>query len=671
MSGRKVLLLEPNYKNKYPPMGLMKLAMYYRLQGDDVVFWKGEINDFIVDELTRDYLSQCERACQTLGLPNGTDSLLSKLRAEIPAIKVFIRTGKIVPDSNLDRMALSMVWLHGWLQEYRKRFKTKWYLNHPRWDIVGVTTLFTFYWDITIETIEFAKKICKDWRHNVQVGGILASVVPDRVKEKTGIEPHCGVLNITHFPGDAPLKKPFDKTTIDALPLDYSILDEIDYRYPETDAFYGYATRGCVNRCPFCVVPLLEPEYKDFIPLRDRIAYTTKVFGEQRNLLLLDNNAFASEKFSDIIDDIRKLGFGRGDTYRRPNQLEIAVRQLKKKWNERAYLRRVVRLLDEYRDWTEKHESKDVFDRLYSLLVDNGLLHDYTATCDGVFAVYEVIGTSYEAWHKRRTHPLVRLVDFNQGLDARLATPEKMKKLSEIAIRPMRIAFDDWKFRDKYVRAIKLGADNGIMNLSNYLLYNFKDKPADLYNRLLINIDLCDALKINIYSFPMKYHPITDPDYFSNRDFIGKAWNRKFIRAIQSVLNSTHGKIGRGRTFFFKAFGRNEEEFEELLWMPEAFIIKRWDAEIGGLKAKWQKARSSLSDVELKRAKEIIADNDFDEKKIEQLPEKIAKYLSFYLITREEIPTVDDEKKRKRIAQFESSCPRAISKMCRDLLSKC
>ena len=27
---RKVLLVEPNYKNKYPPMGLMKIATYYR-----------------------------------------------------------------------------------------------------------------------------------------------------------------------------------------------------------------------------------------------------------------------------------------------------------------------------------------------------------------------------------------------------------------------------------------------------------------------------------------------------------------------------------------------------------------------------------------------------------------------------------------------------------------
>ena len=62
----------------------------------------------------------------------------------------------------------------------------------------------------------------------------------------------------------------------------------------------------------------------------------------------------------------------------------------------------------------------------------------------------------------------------------------------------------------------------------------------------------------------MKYHPIEDPKYFSNRDYIGKHWNRKFIRTIQAILNSTKGKVGKGKKFFEKAFGKDEEEFNKL-----------------------------------------------------------------------------------------------------------
>ena len=671
MSKRKVLLIEPNYKNKYPPMGLMKLAMYYRLQGDDVTFWKGDFTSFVVDQLLRDLFLRLEEVETFLVQSEGSIFDLPRLRAETPAIRAYIRTGKIASDSNLELLLETVPMLKRWFQEYRVRFKSKWYFKEPRWDRVCVTTLFTFYWDITIETIKFAKRICKDWKHNVQVGGVLASVVPERVQKETGVKPHCGILNITHFRGDAVLPEPFSKTAIDALPLDYSILDETDYQYPEIDAFYGYATRGCVNKCPFCVVPILEPEYRDFIPLKARIEYTTKVFGEQRNLLLLDNNVFASAQFEKIIDDIKACGFGRNDKYVRPNQLKIAIRQLKKGWNDCAYLRRIVRLLGEYKDWVENHESEERFNYLYSLLSNNGLLHDYTATKASALEVCKEIDKDYDAWHKKRTHPIVRIVDFNQGLDARLATPERMQKLSEIAIRPLRIAFDKWGFRAEYVRAIKLGADNGIMNSSNYLLYNFNDIPDDLYNRLLINIDLCDALGVNIYSFPMKYHPIKDPNYFSNRDYIGKHWNRKFIRTIQSVLNSTHGKIGRGRTFFFKAFGRNLEEFYDLLYMPEAFIIRRWDAEISGLKAEWLRARKAMSDKERVAAEEIVKKNIFDPKSIKKQPARVAAFLSYYLIRREDIPVASEKDKAVYIADFEASCTSEVSDMCRELLAKC
>lgn len=54
---RKVLLIEPNYKNKYPPMGLMKLATYYRMVGDDVRFYKGDMRSLAVDLICEDLIN--------------------------------------------------------------------------------------------------------------------------------------------------------------------------------------------------------------------------------------------------------------------------------------------------------------------------------------------------------------------------------------------------------------------------------------------------------------------------------------------------------------------------------------------------------------------------------------------------------------------------------------
>ena len=57
---RKVLLVEPNYKNKYPPMGLMKIATYYRNLGDDVTFFKGDLRDLVLDDTYEDLKTQLE-----------------------------------------------------------------------------------------------------------------------------------------------------------------------------------------------------------------------------------------------------------------------------------------------------------------------------------------------------------------------------------------------------------------------------------------------------------------------------------------------------------------------------------------------------------------------------------------------------------------------------------
>ena len=64
--------------------------------------------------------------------------------------------------------------------------------------------------------------------------------------------------------------------------------------------------------------------------------------------------------------------------------------------------------------------------------------------------------------------------------------------------------------------------------LSNYLLYNYNDTPEYLSHRLKINIDLNTRLGLQIYSFPMKYIPLTGGQS-KNRKYIHEpGWNWRF-----------------------------------------------------------------------------------------------------------------------------------------------
>lgn len=269
----------------------------------------------------------------------------------------------------------------------------------------------------------------------------------------------------------------------------------------------------------------------------------------------------------------------------------------------------------------------------YLLLESHELLSVDTATKENIFAIHEIVKPLFEKMHST-ARPKARIVDFNQGLDSRLITNENMRKLAEVCIRPLRIAFDHWELRDTYVAAIRMAADAGISELSNYLLYNYNDKPEELYYRLKLNAELCEELNVSIYSFPMKYHPIDNEDFFSNRDYIGKNWNRKFIRAVQAVLNSTKGCIGRGLDLFYEAFGIDEKRFWTIMWMPESFIIYRMKFK-DNLAKKWEKAFWNLSEEKLVIVKKIVAENRFSHFDLTPFDDEIRTVLEFYLIDRD------------------------------------
>lgn len=630
---RRVLLLEPNYKNKYPPIGLMKLATYFRLRGDDVVFYKGDLKEFVV----RGIVEECVKKLKSI------DSTIV-WESRVESIAKYIRGRK---GEDLERVGIGdsvyAILLLPWLEYYKDYFhKGKW-KSEPKWDWVGVTTLFTFYWDITVETIEFAKLMVKD-RRCLMVGGILASIQPQELESATGVRPHVGVLGTSlrnAKDGQRPDIDDDNPYVIDELPLDYSILDEIDYVYPDGNAYYSYSTRGCIRHCPFCAVPTLEPQYAEYLPLHDRINETKRLYGDRQNMLLMDNNVLASKKLPAIIDDIKSCGFVCGAKYVEPDWYNIAIRNLRLHLNDRAYIRKSFKLLSDLNN--SKSLSPQEKDEVYSLREKHGLLHLETCSRKALIASYPQFSKYFDVVaSSKRAVGRLRYVDFNQGVDARLFDEVKVALLEQIPVRPLRIAFDSVKTTPAYIKAVELSTVHGKRDFSNYLLYNFDDEPLDLYRRLKINVELCDRLNVSIYSFPMKYHPIRGANSH-DRDFIGEKWNRKYIRAVQAVLNATKGKIGRGVSFFNKAFGANEQEFLDLLLMPETFIIFRFFFEHIGYTQSWRKAYYGLTDSERREINPIIFQNDFSNIESMSSNPRVIEVLRYYKNYRKEIADHNSE----------------------------
>lgn len=609
---RNVLLIEPNYKNKYPPIGLMKISTYYKMLGDKVTFFKGNLNELVLNDIYEEIIKKLYQINQEIMWEKYKTNIIYYLKS---GDKYDISQDIFLNDDIVDI-----------LEYYRKYFYNKDYFKYnKKWDIICITTLFTFYWKITIETINFAKLLCKDIC-NVKVGGIAASLLPDKIEEETGIKPIISVLNKPGMLGDD------NDLIVDTLPLDYSILHEIEYEYPASNAFYGYMTRGCVNKCSFCAVPKLEPEYIGYIPINEAIKDTMVMYGDKKDLLLLDNNILASKNFNQIIDDIKSIGFYRGSKSIEENQYELAMKNLQLGINDKGYIRYIVKL---YHILLKSYKT-EVIQTVYNMLYDKNLLKYDTAKKENIIEIHNEVKPYFEMYYKKKKAK-ERIVDFNQGIDARLITENNMIKLSEIPIKPVRIAFDSWSMKDIYENAVRTAVRAGHKNLSNYILYNYNDTPIELYQRLELNVKLCEELNANIYSFPMKYHPIQDEKYFKNRDYLGKHWNRKFIRAIQAILNSTKGKVGKGSSFFYKAFGRTIDEYEKLLYMPETLIIYRLFYEQNGITDEWWKKFSTLKEEDKECVKKIIEKNNFTDINIISHNQAILDVLSYYLIKRSDV----------------------------------
>ena len=291
----------------------------------------------------------------------------------------FIKTGK---NSLLEFMREEDFFYEYSLKKIHRRFKAE---DFPTFDIICVNSLFTFYFDETVRTINYAKKFLA-YDGKIFVGGVAATLVSKFFEEATGIKPHEGLLD---KPDDLGKQ---DDVIIDTLPPDYSILDEIDYKYPAADAYLTYTTRGCIRKCTFCAVSKLEPEYKDHVKIFEQLKHTEKNFGAKKNLLLMDNNVLASKKFDEIIDEIKACGFGKGATYLPPDEYSITLKNLREAFNDRAYLKKMIRLYDDL----EKKLPENLAGEFYSRREEKFLLSVSSATKEKIFELDEFVRPLFE-----------------------------------------------------------------------------------------------------------------------------------------------------------------------------------------------------------------------------------------------------------------------------------
>jgi len=292
-------------------------------------------------------------------------------------------------------------------------------------------------------------------------------------------------------------------------------------------------------------------------------------------------------------------------------------------------------------------EYKDIKPYVNSITQLYGIKHNLVLFDNNVLAsdkfgniISDICDLGFKKGNKNRDNTKC-YVDFNQGVDARKITENKFKLLSKIEINPLRVAFDHIKFKDTYIRSVKLAAKYEIRNLSNYILYNYNDCPEDFWERLKINIDLNKEFDLKIYSFPMKYIPLNAKD----RTFIDKNWNWQFIRGVQRILNVMKGAVMPKEDFFYRAFGKTKKEFIAILHMPEHLLMSR-GREPQPEEIEWFTKFDSLKKNEREEFLNILCENKSQKKLINSISKtnnrKIKTILHYYIQKEHPLPLLDN-----------------------------
>jgi len=207
------------------------------------------------------------------------------------------------------------------------------------YDQIYITSLFTYHAAEVIQAIQYCKATYPE--AEIKVGGIMATLLPDYIREKTGISPHKGLL-----PGAEDCKP------------DYSL-------FPELRCSITFTTRGCKRSCKFCAVKKHEPNF--FV----KENWENDIDLAKNLIIFWDNNWLFSPNFAKDIEKLKKLNipfdFNQGldcrlfDSEKAKALSQTRIKPVRFAFDnhfEEGYIQNAIKL-------TQKHGFKDI--RVYVL----------------------------------------------------------------------------------------------------------------------------------------------------------------------------------------------------------------------------------------------------------------------------------------------------------------
>lgn len=152
-------------------------------------------------------------------------------------------------------------------------------------DKIYITSLFTYAWKPVHEAIQFYHNQFPNAQINV--GGIYATLLPDNIKsEYPYVKIHQGLV-------------PEAESVLPS----YHLLKQVD-KWKDWNKSIVFTTRGCIRKCPFCVVPKIEGGIKE-----PKFSIKPLIHPSHKEVVIWDNDFLASPYAKDILVELRDGGY--------------------------------------------------------------------------------------------------------------------------------------------------------------------------------------------------------------------------------------------------------------------------------------------------------------------------------------------------------------------------